>query len=404
MHIGLNLTRSFLKYAYVLIQSILENNRDSHVTVHIFSGNIEEGDLGDVQCMASAMGGDIHLIRVEESLIKTIIRNPLPEHPLYMHTFYFMFDFLPEGVDRLLMMDGDMVVKKSLRTFYDRNFSGNYAICGNGDCIWEEENDWKDGFQKFHVPLFSTIIVLFDVTAIRRDFTLKDIARADTKVNAVLGRSNEEFGFAVLFQGKVQYVSEQKYGLYLLPGNIGRFGDKTAGEMQAIVEDAVAIHYHRAPPWARLDGYLQRYWWAVAERSPYYAEFYADAYRGLKEHWKAKEYGDEATVFFLEVFTRTFAAHKEKRIALYGAGTKAEMLLTNLADWHFSCLLDEAMKKQGKFLGGCRIVPKEALCGQADMIIVTARLCYFDEIAQRIRRDPLLNQYPVYYLDGRKIC
>ena len=45
MNIGVNVSRSFLRYTYVLLQSIFENHRDLSVQVYVFSGNVEEADL-----------------------------------------------------------------------------------------------------------------------------------------------------------------------------------------------------------------------------------------------------------------------------------------------------------------------------------------------------------------------
>lgn len=402
MNIGINITRSFLKYAYVLIQSIMENNQDSRVELYVFSGNIEEEDLRDMRALVRIWGGEIHLIKVEESLIRKIFKSPVPEHPLYMHTFYFMFSLLPAHVDRLLIMDGDMVVKKSIKELYHMDFGGDYAICSNGDCIWEEQNAWKKTFTKLGASFFSMVVVLFDVKAIRRDFTLKDIAWADAKVRAVFGRSNEEWGFALLFGRKIHYISEQKYALYINGVNLGKF---VGLDTVAIVQDAVGIHYFKNHPWAMPYGTMQGYWWHYAKMSPYYAAFQHEARAAaLREHWLEMTPRAAAEEFFLDAFTRTFAGCEKKRILLYGVGGKTESLLKNLTGWTFVGVMDRAPLPEFTQIYGHRLWEKEELDGQVDMIIVVARLCYFDEITQRIRRDPLLNQYPVYYLDGRKIC
>lgn len=57
MHIGVNVSRSFLRYTYVLLRSIFENHRDFSVQVYVFSGNVEEADLADIKELASSFGG-----------------------------------------------------------------------------------------------------------------------------------------------------------------------------------------------------------------------------------------------------------------------------------------------------------------------------------------------------------
>ena len=402
MNIGVNVTRSFLRYTYVLLRSIFENHRDFSVQVYVFSGNVEEVDLADIKELASFFGGGIRLLKVDEARVRKIFHNPSAAHPVYMHTFYFMFDLLPEDVDRLLVLDSDMIVKGSLREFYTTDFGDSYAVCTNGDCMWEETTNWKKTFHTLGVSFFSMVNVLFYVDAIRRDFTLKDIAQADDRVKAVFGRSNEEWGFALLFHGRLRYVSEQKYGLYVAPCNIGHF---IGADFERIVKDAVVIHYFRNHPWEYAYGTLQTYWWKYAKMSPYYEEFLQLAREAARPDYIFEPVPRQAAEqFFLDAFVTAFDDCQTKRILLYGIGGKTESLLKHLSGWNFVGVTEEDLTPKWSRIYGYPVIRKEEIGEQADMIVVVARLCYFDEIAKRIRRDPLLNQYPVYYLDGRKIC
>ena len=115
MNVGLNITKDFVKYSYVLLRSIFQNNRDYQIHVYIFSGNICEDDLTDIKELASSYDGVIKLLSVNPKMIEIIFKNPLPEHPIFMHTVYFMFSLLPQDVDKILVLDADMIVKKSLK-------------------------------------------------------------------------------------------------------------------------------------------------------------------------------------------------------------------------------------------------------------------------------------------------
>ena len=272
MNIGLNMTKTFIKYSYVLLKSIFENNIDYNVHIYVFSGNIEKNDLSDIKDLATYYGGEVILLTVSPKLIGKIFRNELPEHPLYMHTFYFMFELLPNDVERILVMDSDMVVKKSLSELYETDFEDNYVVCLNGDCV-SDTPKWQETFRKLGTDFFSAICALYNVKKILKDFTLDDIIAADARVNEVFGRSNEEWGFAVLFNGKIKYVSEKIYGFGMLPGNISKFSDMTFKEIKNFCDGVVALHYHRAHPWEKPMIPTQKYWWEYAKQTPYYDEF-----------------------------------------------------------------------------------------------------------------------------------
>ena len=95
MNIGLNITRSFLKYAYVLVKSILDNNPDEEICFYIFSANIKAEDL-DLLCeLVESHNGRIELISIDKELIANILVAPHPGYPMEAHTTYYNIHTLP---------------------------------------------------------------------------------------------------------------------------------------------------------------------------------------------------------------------------------------------------------------------------------------------------------------------
>ena len=247
------------------------------------------------------------------------------------------------------------------------------------------------------------LFTLFNVSRIKKTFGIDDIKIADKKVCALMGRSNEEWGFSVLFDGKVKYISERKYGLYLNALNKGLFIKENIDIME-LENDAVAIHYFKNHPWEIAYGYFHDYWWNYAGDSPYYDEFYRELYGNALTNYNDDLGKMSAEEFLIDCFLCRFAIYREKNIVLYGAGNKCSLLLRKLDNWNLVAVLDEDMSKYGKYLEGHEIINKQNIPPCVDVIIITARPIFFDEIASRIRCDEILNKYLVYYLDGRRVC
>lgn len=403
MNIGLNITKDFVKYSYVLLMSIFENNRDYEVNVYIFSGNIEENDLAEMKKMAAIYDGNIILLTLKPNVISEIFKNPLPQHPIYMHTVYFMFQLLPNDVDRILVLDADMVVKKSLGELYETDFDDNYCICSNANCA-SEKNSFFQAFKEMKTDLFTAACVLYNVSKIVKDFTFDDIADADAKVNEIFGRSSEEFGFALLFKGKIKYVSEHKYGFYILPSTIYKFLGMTVQEMKKMYDDVVVIHYHCAHPWVVSMVPTQKYWWEYAKKTPYYDEFHQQLLENEIINYEIELQKLASEEFLIDVFENLFSKYVDKKIVLYGTGQKTQLLLRKLANYNFVGIIDNDPQKIGLCLNGVNVIDKESLPSDTDVIIVTARPKYFKEISTRIYQDEILSKFSVYFLDGRQVC
>lgn len=282
MNIGFNLTRQYLKYTYVLVKSILESNPDEEICFYIYSANIEVPDL-DLMCeLVENHNGRIELLSIDKSLIEMFFENPHPGYPIETHTTYFYAHALPEGVDRILCMDADMIVKKPLRELYDMDFEDNYAICPDGSCMNEAVNSWPGVFRNFGVTSFSTCCTLYNIKKIKEDFTFSDIIEANRKVISFFGSSNEELGYAYMFNGKERYIPETKYGFYIYPDNEKKYSSE---ELLAFERDAVVIHYWRSHPWASQIGMspLHSYWWDCAKDTPYYEELKAEFWQFWKD-------------------------------------------------------------------------------------------------------------------------
>lgn len=269
MNIGFDITRGYLKYTYVLVKSILDNNTEEEICFYIFSANITVEDLEPLCELVESHNGRLELISIDKELIAEVFTMPHPGYPIEAHTPYFHIHTLPDEVERILIMDGDMIVKKSLKEVYEMDFGDNYVICTDGSCINEDINHWLDTFRRLGLTTFSTCFTLYNVKKIKEDFTFSDIMKANQKVLEIFGYSNEEIGFSFLFNGKEGYIPETKYGFYIYPDNEKKYSSE---QLETFEKDAVAIHYWRCHPWAPQIGMisLHSYWWDYAKDTPYY--------------------------------------------------------------------------------------------------------------------------------------
>lgn len=101
----------------VSIVSLLENNRDiDTLTIHLVDGGITKQNLINIKKIVARYGRDIHIIdgkSIEKKLIEFKCR---PYKGSYV-TYYKLlaYNMIEGGADRVLMLDGDILVLQSLR-------------------------------------------------------------------------------------------------------------------------------------------------------------------------------------------------------------------------------------------------------------------------------------------------
>lgn len=282
--------KSYVKYMYVLMESLFETNRDKKICFYILYNELDEKDCSRIEMFVKKNGAECRFIYID----KAVFAN-FPMEERFSVEAYFRLavqDVIPTGVDKLLYLDCDMIVINDIEELYQENLEGKYfAACGFSPRC-ESGGDFNSG------------MLLFDMKRMREDITLDTYRILTQKMEkdfyldqALL---NEQFA-----KDGVKYVWKQKYN-FTCP-----FYRKYKKQVQKelpdySMEDIVIVHFAGPGirPWQmrmgakelkRLDqknllevfaasgylldelyiGFLER-WWKFAEKTPDYEQVLSD--------------------------------------------------------------------------------------------------------------------------------
>ena len=99
-------------------------------------------------------------------------------------------------------------------------------------------------------------------------------------------------------------------------------------------------------------------------------------------------------------FDNNFNKFRDLRIAIYGMGKNARLLLNNIKRYNFCAVIDKD-HSNGEFCG-CKIKPLVEAVEESDLIIIAAATRNINLIFNRIKSD-LPNGFPVYSIFGSKL-
>lgn len=185
----------------------------------------------------------------------TLFANVPKQKWLSEETYYRLVSFalLPECVDRVLWLDGDIIVKGNISDLYDADFDDKYAVVCAEDSM---KHHARLGLNERH-RYFNAGVVLYNMAAIRRDFSVQDIFTCIEQHKAHLDLMDQDI-LNVLFENRVKYADAQVY-------NNEAFGFRvlSRAKIEEIEHKAKIIHYKGSKkPWnPKGANWADKYWW-----------------------------------------------------------------------------------------------------------------------------------------------
>ncbi len=279
MNVYLTTAKRVFKYAYPVIRSLFEQNADSEVYLYLVSENLEDVDICRERELAGNYGGHITILRFDEEMARGKIVSASDHWPLGTLGCYWLFhELLPDDVDRILALESDAVVTGSLREFYDTDLTGFYAACPDPE---HKPMGHRDLMERLGGDVLTFVVSLYDVKAIRRDFTLDQILNIDQYVVKEFGHSQQELTFGILFQNKIKFLSAADLCVEENSQSMEAMGYDYLKECEKTCK---VLHFsstqYKEKPWNPvyiMPGYAK--WWQYAKESPYYKEYF-------EEQWK----------------------------------------------------------------------------------------------------------------------
>ena len=252
MHIAINIDHNYVPYAMVMLESLFRNGCQDTVVLHLLYESLSAYDIEKLSQYMRRNQGEIRTYKMDSRIfdgfpdlqrwsVETLFRLKIPE-------------VLPEDLHRVLYLDVDMVIEKSLRELYERDFNDKYLIaCVNTDGKIEQKEKNITWNRKADIPYFNAGVMLLNLKKIRQRCSFQkycDIVR------------NKKGLFPYLDQDLLNYVFGEEAGY--VPAEI--YNCIISPEMESIPEDAAIYHFGTADkPWLkRGENKYYEIWWKYA--------------------------------------------------------------------------------------------------------------------------------------------
>lgn len=190
MNILLCSSNEFAIPAYVVIQSIIENNDNFHINFY-YASNEKIDEANNIKQFVEKNGHSFSHILVDGSeSAKRITETCFPD---IVYLKLQAGNFLPNDLDKILYIDIDVLCDASLKDLYEIDLGDKYiaACAGKGNCKKIAAlNNGKNMTSKIAANgmYFNSGVILFNLRKLREDFSDKTIDDAYTECVRIANR------------------------------------------------------------------------------------------------------------------------------------------------------------------------------------------------------------------------
>ncbi len=237
--------KRFVMPTGVMMYSLCSNNQDADVTFHVVcSINVSDKDKSDLCGVVSKFSRKAILFYdIDQNFVEKIpaITNR-PDITITCYYRLFLTEILPETINRVLYLDGDVIVRDSLLPIWDIDIS-NYPLAAATDCMVAIE---PEEFDRLGYPMsygyFNSGVCLINLDYWRKHNCLKDFVLLLNKEDEF--RYYDQDVLNILFHTSKLNLPI-KYNLLSIYyyKNPKLSGTKYATEISDALKQSVVIHY-----------------------------------------------------------------------------------------------------------------------------------------------------------------
>lgn len=133
MDIVCNIDNRYVPYCGIMLTSLLDNNRDNEVNIHIVAATLSPDNIEILRSIVEdTFGARINFYIVGDNLVKELPHFDNDYISLSTYFRCFLTEILPSDIKKVIYIDCDLLVLNSLKPLWDTDISG-YALAAVED-------------------------------------------------------------------------------------------------------------------------------------------------------------------------------------------------------------------------------------------------------------------------------
>lgn len=274
MNIAFTCNDTYIKYVSVTMISILQNNMNENIHFYIICNDISERSKRQIDIIKNRYSFEITYLSVDAEKFLGINKNYSAHVSNETNYRYFVADLIPE-IDKLLFLDGDLVVNDSLAELYQTDIK-DYLVAVAKDPLDRDTGRW---FENFNIPVeypyLNTGVFLINMEKWRKEHIGEKLLKTAQEWGKLFWFPDQDAINVVCYNRNCLLNQKYNFCCELLWENSD---DRKQAEMNAII-------YHWAgprKPWLHPGYRYGDIFWKYARQTPFYEEI---IYQNVKSNY-----------------------------------------------------------------------------------------------------------------------
>ncbi len=281
MNICVTVNSKYMRYLYAMLQSLYENNKRGSIDLYVLQKDFTAYDKNVITDITNEFSNRIFFIDVMENSYGHVPEYmgggiELPSEIIYLRLS--IPELLPAALDRVLLLDVDLVINGDISELYHIDFEGKALAAAPNMChnftVRKEWRKWYPG-NRTNWTHYNIGVLMWNLNMIREAYPSRYLLQQAYKQKIEISTSDEEL-FNILFgENLIKEISAEKWNYIVThmdcfeEPEFEQYG--SIGDMES---HCTIVHYAGRNPW--LDDASSgnvALWWKYARKTPFYEDF-----------------------------------------------------------------------------------------------------------------------------------
>lgn len=266
------LNKKYLLYTGVMLFSLCINNKKP-IRAFLLHSELDENDIQLLKHGMKNLDIEIVPLKVDSDMFDA----RLPRNQQWtIETYYrlMLLELLPSNVERLLYIDVDIIINKSIDEVYHIDFKDKEIIAAEDPCVQRNWNALGDKQREMFAPMFqqgykyfNAGFMLLNIKELRKKYSFETYMQAIETWNYQMGAPDQDILNYVHWQN-IGYIDSNKYDLF------ARIAHNEGLTYEQVKRDITIIHYAGEKPWNADNCHydIEYLWWDYAKQTPFYLQ------------------------------------------------------------------------------------------------------------------------------------
>lgn len=245
MNILVTLDENYIPYLNVMLSSLLCSNPDEYFGVYLLHSNVRKQMLKETELIL-CNHGELTVIQVSDNRLENAPTST--RYPYEIYYRIFAAKYLPKELDRIIYLDPDLIVNKSLRELYEMDMKDYYfAAASHTGPVLRKFNEVRLDMEE-ESPYINSGVMLMNLQLLRKEQCYEDVFEFIEKKKLLLILPDQDI-ISSLYGSKIYALDPFRYNMTEILYQRHTPFEKNLN-LDWVREHSVIIHYcGRNKPW-----------------------------------------------------------------------------------------------------------------------------------------------------------